>query len=352
MDNDTRIPSTPPPADAIRRKCCRGMAWGFALLSTAALAWTGGCSHGRTETEHGDRYYTRGRLAGAARHYDRALEQDPGDAAAWRGRGNVHAEKKESGPALDCYRRAQELAPQAPEGYYLEGVLHQEQGDADAAIAAYGKAIACPGDYWSARFNRGGLLLDKGDPAGALADFDAALALRRGEWRLHVLRGRTLVALERWAEAEEEMDKALALGAPPEVWRDRAGIRLDRGDWEGALSDAEKVLAAQPDVLNLNNMAWLLLTLPREDLRDTARARKLMDRARAMERKNNCVICADILDGTQAALAFAEGDPDRAIALLQALVDAGTAEPGELLQLECYRQGLPFYLSASPAATP
>lgn len=323
-----------------------------AAFLAAALAWTCGCSHGRTETEQGDRYYNRGLMNGAARHYDRALKQNPGDAAAWRGRGNVHAEKKEPARALECYRRAQELAPQAPEGYYLEGVLHQEQGDADAAIAAYGKAIACPGDYWSARFNRGGLLLDNGDPAGALADFDAALAMRHGEWRLHTLRGRTLAALERWAEAEEETDKALALNAPPEVWRDRAGIRLNRGDWEGALSDAEKVLAARPDVRNLNNLAWLLLTLPREDLRDTARARELMDRARELERQNNCVVCAGMLDGTQAALAFAEGDPDRAIALLQALVDAGTAEPGELIQLDCYKHGRPFYLSAPDEPIP
>lgn len=312
-----------------------------AALLAVALQGFCGCSKWPSETALGDRSYRRGALERAALHYDRALEADPRDAAAWRGRGNVHAENGESDRALDCYRRAQELAPQEPMGYFLEGILLGERGETDAAIEAYGKAIACPGGSPWARINRGQLLLEKGDCAASLADYDAVIGTGGDSGGVRMMRGRALSCLERWNEAESELGKAIALHAPAGAWSDRAFVRVKLGKWEEARSDAMKALAADKTVANLNNLALLLLASPREDLRDTERARELLAEARSLDPDNRY---APWLAGTEAGLAFADGDTDRAIALLQGLVDAGTAEPDDLKQLDAYRRGVPYYL--------
>ena len=71
-----------------------------AALLAAALPGFSGCSKWPSETALGDRSFRRGALERAARHYDRALEADPADAAAWRGRGNVLAENGEPDRAI------------------------------------------------------------------------------------------------------------------------------------------------------------------------------------------------------------------------------------------------------------
>lgn len=69
------------------------------------------------------------------------------------------------------------------------------------------------------------------------------------------------------------------------AYRDLAMIYHERGKFEKAIKAYEKILELDPSQpVALNNLAWLLVTVPDEDLREYGRALRLAKRAVALER--------------------------------------------------------------------
>lgn len=89
----------------------------------------------------------------AIQAYRRALELDPGLAAAHTNLGNLHYHRGERGPARECYRAACALEPEQPQARFNLANLLEEDGDLDMAIAEYRRALAHDPEFADAHFN-------------------------------------------------------------------------------------------------------------------------------------------------------------------------------------------------------
>jgi tetratricopeptide (TPR) repeat protein len=115
-----------------------------------------------------------GDLDGALADFDRAIELDPKDDAAYYNRAQAKRLKKDAGGAIADYTRAIELGSKNPAAYNNRGNARSENNDRDGAIADYTQAIELKPDYARAYYNRAVTKQAKGDATGADADFKAA----------------------------------------------------------------------------------------------------------------------------------------------------------------------------------
>jgi tetratricopeptide (TPR) repeat protein len=105
---------------------------------------------------------------------------------------------------------------------------------------------------------------------------------------------------------------------------------------QAAVRSYEEILRRDPNrVAALNNLAWLLVTAPQEQLRDNPRALELAERAVALERT------PEFLD-TLAEAYYANGRVDEAVETIQeALLLAKENRPYYEKQLKRFRAGKP-----------
>src|SRR5262249_42588335 len=96
-----------------------------------------------------------GKHAKAVRHFDIALEINPGVGYAHNNRGNALKELKRLDQALASYDRAIELKPDFAEAFYNRGNALEELKRLDEALASFDKATALKPDFAEALYNRG-----------------------------------------------------------------------------------------------------------------------------------------------------------------------------------------------------
>ncbi len=115
-----------------------------------------------------------GDLDGALADFDRAIEVNAKDDAAYYNRAQAKRLKKDAGGAVADYTRAIELGSKNPAAYNNRGNARAENNDRDGAIADYTSAIELKPDYARAYYNRAVTKQAKGDATGAEADSKAA----------------------------------------------------------------------------------------------------------------------------------------------------------------------------------
>jgi len=115
-----------------------------------------------------------GDLDGALADFDRAIEFNPKDDAAYFNRAQAKRLKNDAVGAIADYTRAIELGSKNPAAYNNRGNARAENNDRDGAIADYTRAIELKPDYARAYYNRAVTKKAKGDAAGAEADFKMA----------------------------------------------------------------------------------------------------------------------------------------------------------------------------------
>jgi DNA-binding transcriptional MerR regulator/Tfp pilus assembly protein PilF len=113
----------------------------------------------------------------AAAAYGRALELDPGLAAAHTNLGNLHMLAGDSAAALLHYQQALTLDADQPEARYNRARLLEEQGDLEAAAREYRQVLLRDPAFADAHFNLAQVLERSGQPRGALVHFHAYLEL-------------------------------------------------------------------------------------------------------------------------------------------------------------------------------
>lgn len=151
-------------------------------------------------------------------HYDRLLEQTPGDHTLWNNRAILRADLGDLAGALADYTRALELAPEQ--------------------------------DCCAILYNRGKLRRDAGDLAGALADLDAALALQPALVDALITRAGIREALEDTEGALADYARALEFDPHNALTlNNRAYLCVQRGRFEQALTDLRAALAIEPRYL-------------------------------------------------------------------------------------------------------
>jgi len=119
----------------------------------------------------------KGDLNGAIADFNRAIELDPKDDAAYYNRAQAKWLKKDAAGAIADYTRAIELGSTNPAAYNNRGNARAENNDGDGAIADYTRAIELKPDYARAYYNRAVAKKGKGDATGAAADFKHAQQL-------------------------------------------------------------------------------------------------------------------------------------------------------------------------------
>ncbi len=162
--------------------------------------------------------------AGAEREVKRALEAQPGSVMAQRLLIQLAMRQGRTDEALAALRERQKRLPQEAFALVAEADIELGHKRPDAAIALLRKATALA------------------DPADAAPRLFAVL-LTSGK------RDEALAFEKQW-QASHPQDNAFATAA--------ADVTLARGDFDGALTRYEALLARYPDVVPLiNNVAWL-----------------------------------------------------------------------------------------------
>ncbi len=190
----------------------------------------------------------RSRPAAAAEIITRALQIDPGNAAAHCNLGNVLRNLGRREEVLACYDRALALESDFAEAHNNRGAVLQELGRPGEALASYEEALKADPHYAAAFCNRGTALQDLERHPEALESYDRAIALRPDYAKAFANRGAALQALKRHEEALASYDRALALQPDlAEALNNRGNVLRLKGELDDAVACYRKALSVTPD---------------------------------------------------------------------------------------------------------
>jgi protein O-GlcNAc transferase len=150
------------------------------------------------------------KLADAERAYREILAAAPEHFAALHMLGVVCHQTGRYPAAVDLIRRAIEIDPGVAAAHVNLGPPLQRLQRLDEALASYDRALELKPDYANALLNRGNVLQDLHRNAEALASYERVLALEPDYAEALYNRGNALLDLERLDEALASYDRALA----------------------------------------------------------------------------------------------------------------------------------------------
>lgn len=156
------------------------------------------------------------RFAAAAEAFRKAMEADPGNAAAWAGQGVALEGLRDLPGAEASYRKALELDPASARGHYNLGTLLAARGDRKEGIEHLETAVRLDPESRDALFNLGQALAEAGEPARALGAYDRLLERAPQDAVARFQRAQVLATLGRHGEAAAELGSVVA-AAPGEV---------------------------------------------------------------------------------------------------------------------------------------
>jgi tetratricopeptide (TPR) repeat protein/tRNA A-37 threonylcarbamoyl transferase component Bud32 len=315
---------------------------------------------------------------GAIDDFTRAIEREPGNAAAWRGRSQAFDRKGALEKALADSKRAVELNPEPRElsngaiikmklgdfagaradldrvieidpekagAWSMRSKARDFQGDVQGALEDATHALELDGGsaliWYQRAFARG----VAGDNDGALSDYEQGLAVDPRNVALWAARGHLEAGLGRLDEARASLSRAIELDpGQPDAWADRARVAALKGDYDAALSDLAQGLAhvgdnvellalrgairtnrkdfagARADLVRGRELApsdpMVLRGLGRLEAETGERDAAIADLGRAAEGARDPVFLAECADGLEHA-----GDREGAIAILSRAIE-------------------------------
>ncbi len=188
-----------------------------------------------------------GRFDEAARLYQQALSQEPGNYPALHLIGMLRLQQGRLPEALALIEQALKVKPAEPETLANYGIVLSAMGRHEEALAALDQVVQVRPKDSKAFSNRGGIKskLDRHDQA--LADFDRALALDPRNADALNNRGLILHALRRYDDALAAFDALLALAPDYAEGLNNRGLVLhDLGRSGDALRDFDRLVKLQP----------------------------------------------------------------------------------------------------------
>lgn len=194
--------------------------------------------------------------------------------------------------------------------YRARGIAHAAKGDLDKALADYNESIRLNAEDPIAYYNRGNVYKEKGSTEKAIADYSEAIRLDR--------------------------QFMMAYG-------NRANVYKNIGNYDKAVADYNQAIRIDPGTwINYDNLAWLLATCPKKDVRSGKKAVELARKACDLDSWKN----AWRLDTLAAAYAEA-GDFKEAVKWAKEAVNFGTDYPKKKLEeiqtrLKLYEAGKPY----------
>jgi tetratricopeptide (TPR) repeat protein len=233
-----------------------------------------------------------------------------------------YLEARRSVEALAHLQRAVSLDPGSANAHYDLGTLLLDEQRLDEARQHFVDAARLRPDFSEAHNNLGVVHFLEGRLADALAAYRAAIDADPGNAEAHFNLGRTLLARGQPDEAEREYRQSLAIvPADAEANSALASLLSGRGLTEAAVGYYRRALASRPDLTSaLADLAWILATTTRPELRRPAEAVALAERAARLTGHQH----AAVLD-TLAAACFAAGDVRRAVETAAAAITVARA---------------------------
>lgn len=326
-----------------------------------------------------------GDVDGAVKDLQNVLARDPSNQAIAQAAVQQLVELNRAGDALDLLSKTIEAKP-SEALYRLRAILYRMEGKEDEALADLNKALAMQPKDPVALLQRAEIAIFGGDIRGAKRDLKAAseiapqianatqaiyvrclIANEEGRTADAINDMKTLVSREpdnlarrfqlanlyqvdeRPRKAIETLTQILEIDPGNSLaLRSRGDALLAVGDHAAAIMDYEATIASLGDDDTrelygvLNNLAWVLATSPRDEIRDGQRSLELGEKAARLSEYSEPHILSTL------AACYAEtGDFENAIRWAEKAVELGRAEEhGQIEQLEAelesYRKNEPW----------
>jgi tetratricopeptide (TPR) repeat protein len=268
---------------------------------TEALANLGSCQE------------QQGQTADALALLERAVQLSPSATANYN-LANALAHQQRWAEAEARYRGALEIRPDFPEAHYNLGNLLMQRKESGQAEREYRAALVQRPGYVLARLSLGALLAGQGRYKEAISEFERVVAAEPGFADAHYNLAAAFAAVGRWPDAETHYATTCRLR--PEDADARFGwgfALLNEGELEAAAARFQELLLVRPDdrahyyaglandglgrdaqaLLHyreavrlspsaptyLNDLAWMLATNPRQEIRNGPEAVRLAETA-------------------------------------------------------------------------
>jgi len=286
-----------------------------------------------------------GRFVEAIEQYRESLRLNPGDTTAHNNLGDLLARQGRVDEAIEHLTESLRLDSKNPEAHANLGLALARRGSYPEAIAHYRAALEVWTNHANVRNDLGEALARSGQVDEAIEQFTEALRLEDNCSETHYLLGLALAQKKDWKRAGQHLLSALRLNPNSAVACHQLGL-LSMIEHKPSLAVEYWRQAARLDPNwpePLNNLAWILATDPRPELRDGPAALKLAARAAELSGTNN----AQVLDTLAAAYAetgrFAEATNaiQEAIAL-SAAAKATNSIAEFRLRLNLYQKRRPY----------
>jgi len=306
---------------------------------------------------------------------NKAIELDPSHAATYEVKSLILAKMDKLDDATAALNEMQKLQPDSIYPRVQKARIYTQKGRLKEAIAELDAAHDMIPDNSAVLLLRAGVLQQLGKLDKAMADVDAALKASPDLQPAMRIRAALLAANGKTGEAVDQLEKlrkmapkdvlvmmqlaalchvqksyekaidtySAALAERPSLWmamRGRGDSQLALGKHQLAIADYENAVKLKPDDASLlNNLAWVLSTSPKDELRDGKRSLELAKKACELTEYKEAYILSTL------AAAHAElGEFDEALKLIDKAVEIGgeNQPPALKKERESYQNKKPW----------
>jgi serine/threonine protein kinase/tetratricopeptide (TPR) repeat protein len=268
-------------AQGQRDKALADLSKAIELHPLSASAW---------ETRAFSYYYPLSDWHNAIADISRAIELDPNNnsLAKYHNRGTLYLKIGDWKKAEADFSIEIDVRPRNLTGWFHRAEAREKMGQWDKAIEDYSRAIELNPSrfgpqtvYWQASYRRGLIYHRLGQWEKAIADLSEYIKLEPNFAHARRLRVDANERLGRLAATIDDYSKLIELNPKDgQAWQKRSAAFWASNQYQKALADAKRAADLEPtSAAYLNNLAWILATVPDPKLRETARAVEIAEKA-------------------------------------------------------------------------
>jgi Tfp pilus assembly protein PilF len=191
--------------------------------------------------EKGNECSDNGDYDGAILNYSKAIEINPGSAAAYYNRGNAYYHNNDYDRTIEDYSKAINLKPDFASAYYGRGYLYGVKKDYDRAIEDHSKAISLKPDDINAYTYRGNAYHAKKEYDRAIEDYSKAITLKPDYADPYYNRANTYYEKKEYDRAIKDHSKAISLKPDfASAYYNRSIVYYFKKDYNNAWADIKK----------------------------------------------------------------------------------------------------------------
>ena len=212
--------------------------------------------------KNGDSSFNEGKYVSALAEYEKAIEREPRNAAAYLGRAKIRFMAEQDALALADANKAIELNPDLAPAYEFRAWVLCDSKDYENAIADIDRAIALQPEDVTLYISRGEIYREQGDSTQGFADLEKGQESPHANEKINEIAvfGRMLIYGDKEDAAKELARYIEILEINPEAERTRykrGQCYLEREEYEKAAADFTKAIELNPNKAEYyENRAW------------------------------------------------------------------------------------------------